>query len=316
MKGLLLIAAVVFAPLAAEGQVSCCAPSATAEFASLGADPAFAAAHESPLPAMFATATGKMISFNTSDGKEGRAYEVKAEHPTQNVLFITHEYWGLNAYIKREAERWQRLLGDVDVYALDLYDGKTTTDPKAAGKLMAAAKESRIRAIIAGAIGPAVAAGQNALFGMLGVEIDLSPVLALFTGATAVAINQVGKQVHKTAAVVFLALAVALTAGCAGDPGLTAYKVMHTTGVAYNRAMQSAGDMYSQGQISDEQAAKVVELMRPFYLAYQEAVVALEIYESTKGVGDRDKLLKALKTLSEKSAEVQAYIDELKKKPI
>jgi len=51
--------------------------------------------------------------------------------------------------------------------------------------------------ILAGAIGPAVAAGQNALFAWLGVPIDLSAIVAIFTGGTAVAINQVGKQIQK-----------------------------------------------------------------------------------------------------------------------
>lgn len=48
--------------------------------------------------------------------------------------------------------------------------------------------------IIAAAIGPAVAAGQTGLAGWLGVPIDLSPMLGLFTGASAVALHQIGKQ--------------------------------------------------------------------------------------------------------------------------
>jgi hypothetical protein len=52
--------------------------------------------------------------------------------------------------------------------------------------------------ILAGAIGPAVAAGQNALFSWLGVPIDLSAIAAIFSGASAVAINQVGKQIQKS----------------------------------------------------------------------------------------------------------------------
>jgi len=51
--------------------------------------------------------------------------------------------------------------------------------------------------IIAGAVGPAVAAGQNALGAYLGIPIDLSPIVAVFTGATATAMNQVYKQATK-----------------------------------------------------------------------------------------------------------------------
>ncbi len=65
--------------------------------------------------------------------------------------------------------------------------------------------------IMAGAIGPAVAAGQNALFAWLGVPIDLAPIAAIFTGATATAINQVGKQSMKTAAMILLCLVMAMS---------------------------------------------------------------------------------------------------------
>lgn len=57
--------------------------------------------------------------------------------------------------------------------------------------------------ILAGAIGPAVAVLQAWVGGILGVAIDISPVIAIFTGATATAANQVYKQAGK-AAVLFL----------------------------------------------------------------------------------------------------------------
>jgi len=60
--------------------------------------------------------------------------------------------------------------------------------------------------IVAGGIGPVVAAGQNALFAWLGVPIDLSPIAAIFTGATATAVNQVGKQAAKAAVMILLCL--------------------------------------------------------------------------------------------------------------
>ena len=69
--------------------------------------------------------------------------------------------------------------------------------------------------IIAGGIGPAIAVGQNVLFAWLGLPIDLSPIAAIFTGATATAVNQVGKQATKAAAIVLLAAAlISGTTGC------------------------------------------------------------------------------------------------------
>ncbi len=54
--------------------------------------------------------------------------------------------------------------------------------------------------IIAAAIGPAVAVAQNALATWLGVPIDLSALTAVFTGGSAVAIYQIGKQAAKVSA--------------------------------------------------------------------------------------------------------------------
>lgn len=51
--------------------------------------------------------------------------------------------------------------------------------------------------ILTGAIGPAIAALQNLLSGVLAVSITLDPVVAVFTGAAAVAVNQAGKQITK-----------------------------------------------------------------------------------------------------------------------
>jgi hypothetical protein len=65
--------------------------------------------------------------------------------------------------------------------------------------------------IVAGGIGPAVAAGQNALFAWLGIPIDLAPIAAIFTGATATAVNQVGKQVAKVAAMILICVFLAIS---------------------------------------------------------------------------------------------------------
>ena len=51
--------------------------------------------------------------------------------------------------------------------------------------------------ILAGAIGPAIAALQTYLSKLLGIPIDLSPIAAIFSGGTAVAIHQVQHQVVK-----------------------------------------------------------------------------------------------------------------------
>jgi len=137
----------------AQNQHSCCAAPSTAMFAMLGNDESFKASHLSPLPFHYESPAGQMISFKTSDGKTSSAFEVKSKASTQNYLFVIHEWWGLNDYIKQQAEQLQNELGNVNVIALDFYDGKIATNPDEASKMMSEAKEERIRAIINGALG-------------------------------------------------------------------------------------------------------------------------------------------------------------------
>ncbi len=99
------------------------------------------------------------------DGKTADAYELKAKKPTNNYLLVVHEYFGLNDYIKRESETLYNELGDVNVIALDLYDGKSSADRAEAAKLMQAVKEDRARAIIKGAINYAGARARIATVG-------------------------------------------------------------------------------------------------------------------------------------------------------
>jgi carboxymethylenebutenolidase len=128
-------------------------------------DPKFVAAHEAPLPFNYMDQSGKMISFPAADGKDGWAYEVMALKPTKNFLIITHEWWGLNDYIKQRADELQKTLGNVNVIAVDMYDGKVATSPDSAGKYMKAATNDRIMNILKGAI---AYAGKDARIFSLG----------------------------------------------------------------------------------------------------------------------------------------------------
>lgn len=74
------------------------------------------------------------ITFNTLDGVTENAFYIPSDSTTGNVLIIFHERWGLTTDVKKEAERWKAELGNVDVYAIDMYGGKVTTDPEVALK--------------------------------------------------------------------------------------------------------------------------------------------------------------------------------------
>src|SRR5262249_55464346 len=136
----------------AQSSHSCCVKPSTAVFAMLGKDESFKASHLAPLPFHYVSPAGKMVTFEAGDGKMASAFEVKSKASTNNYLLVIHEWWGLNDYIKQVAETLQNQLGNVNVLALDLFDGKVATNSDEASKYMSEAKEERIRAIIRGAI--------------------------------------------------------------------------------------------------------------------------------------------------------------------
>lgn len=138
--------------LIAGGKRSCCGPTAPEEFAAFGKEMAFVALHEAPVPFEFAPSRGTTTSLKVKDGSDAKVFEVPAVSPTANYLFVFHEWWGLNDYIRQEAERLQREVGNVNVIAIDLYDGKVAATPDSARSYMGQVSEERARAIIAAAI--------------------------------------------------------------------------------------------------------------------------------------------------------------------
>ena len=130
----------------------CCSTEATASFANFASDEAFLKKHEEPKVIDFKPQLGELITFKATDGKDAKAFMVKPKENSNKYLFMIHEWWGLNDHIKKEAEKYATSLVDVNVLALDLYDGKIATTRENAGKYMQAAQKDRLEAIIKGAI--------------------------------------------------------------------------------------------------------------------------------------------------------------------
>lgn len=152
MKYIIILLSVSILSFKLSAQHSCCNVPATTEFASLGNKEEFQKQHAAPLPFNYEAERGVMISFKTSDGKDGNAFLVKADKPTKKYVLMIHEWWGLNDYIKKEAEKLQNELGDVNVLAIDLYDGKIAGDAEVAGQYMKETKGVRCKNIINGAL--------------------------------------------------------------------------------------------------------------------------------------------------------------------
>src|SRR6185436_20253541 len=119
----LLFFILVFATASVRAQElkSCCSMPATAQFNLLASNDDFAKAHAEPLPFSFTSGKGRMITYKTADGKTANAFFVQAEKPTNNWIIMVHEWWGLNDYIKQEADKLQGEGVNANVLAVDLY---------------------------------------------------------------------------------------------------------------------------------------------------------------------------------------------------
>lgn len=127
-------------------------------------DAAFTKAHEAP-EAIDYQGKGEIVEVRTQDGSITKLYVVKPAQWTNKFLFVIHEWWGLNDQIKREADRLAESLGNVQVVALDLYDGKVTSNPDEAGKIMGSVKPERSEAIVKAALAYAGKDGRVATVG-------------------------------------------------------------------------------------------------------------------------------------------------------
>lgn len=151
--------------LTLEDGITICHTSATEKFALFVQDDNFNMSHPNPLPYVHQSEVGKMVTFKTADGKEGIGYVLMAAKKTNNWIFVFQEWWGLNEHIKRESEKLFSDLGNVNVLAIDMYDGKLATTREDAGKYMGEFKQDRGNAIVKGAID---FAGKNAKIGTIG----------------------------------------------------------------------------------------------------------------------------------------------------
>jgi carboxymethylenebutenolidase len=143
-----------------------CHTSSTEKFAMFASNKDFNSEHPTPSRYIHVTQEGgKMITFKTPDGQQANAYLIEAKNKTNNWIFVFQEWWGLNDHIKRESENLYKELGNVNVRALDMYDGKVTADRQTAGSYMQQFKQERGDAIVKGAL---EYVGKSAKIGTVG----------------------------------------------------------------------------------------------------------------------------------------------------
>ena len=112
----------------------------------------FANLHPSPKNASTEGQLGKMIRFASDDGHDASAYFIPAKKKSAKWLIVIQEWWGLNDNIKSEADKYYSDLGDFNILAVDMYDGKVAATRDSAMKLMSSANMDRMVNIIKAAI--------------------------------------------------------------------------------------------------------------------------------------------------------------------
>jgi carboxymethylenebutenolidase len=185
MNKLVTTITLVFISVYAFGQ-SCCFVTKD-EMQLMASNKAFQRSHKLPKPYHHVSkAGGEMITFSTPDGQQANAFFIKAVQPTNYTLFVFQEWWGLNDHIKREAEHFYTTLGNVNVLAIDMYDGKVATTREDAGKYMGGANPLRLENIIKGAITFAGPKAKIATVGWcFGGALSLKASILAATQATA-----------------------------------------------------------------------------------------------------------------------------------
>jgi carboxymethylenebutenolidase len=150
-KILMLLFSIVIISNTVVAQKKCCSSDKDA-MAKFTNKKGFRDAHAEPLSYVHENGLGKKITFPTADGKTGNAYEVKTKVKSDKYLFVIHEWWGLNDYIMKESDKFFSGLKDVNIIAVDLFDGKVATTKEDAAKQMNALDTKRATAIIEGAL--------------------------------------------------------------------------------------------------------------------------------------------------------------------
>jgi carboxymethylenebutenolidase len=137
----------------------------TDQFASLGQDESFKQAHHEPGEYKVENGQGEMIQYPVAGGKAANAYYIKAEKESHTYIFVFHEWYGLNEYVKKESEKLAEKYPNANILALDLYDGKVATNRDQASEYMQEVDNDRAFAIIDGA---SEFAGEDARIGTIG----------------------------------------------------------------------------------------------------------------------------------------------------
>jgi ABC-type glycerol-3-phosphate transport system substrate-binding protein len=109
---------------------------------------------------------------------------------------------------------------------------------------------------------------------------------------------------------VVLVLMTLLLAGCATFDQNT-YKSLNIAKVTYTQTMSALGDAYKAGKISEAQKDVIIKVANVYYVAYNAAVKAYEVYHNNPTVTNQDQLIALLNAAAVKLGELIPLLSEL-----
>jgi carboxymethylenebutenolidase len=134
-------------------QQSCCAISAHDQFVRMSQSIGFQEMHDIPKTLMIDSTKGKTIIYPNTDDIYSNAWLIEAKNKkSKKFVFVLHEWWGLNNFVKNEAIKLHEAMPDVNILCLDLYDGLIAFSRDSAAAYMGRLKTARAETIIKGAI--------------------------------------------------------------------------------------------------------------------------------------------------------------------
>ncbi|MEN9952557.1 MAG: hypothetical protein RLZZ520_825 [Bacteroidota bacterium] len=148
-----------------EEVISCMNSETIEAYLQEAATPAFANMHPDVKQSSQEPLLGSMIQYKTSDGLVANGYFIPSKKKSKKWLIVVQEWWGLNDNIKHEADKYSKDLQDMNILAVDMYDGKVAATADSAAKIMRSVDMDRLANIIRGAI---TLAGDKALIYTVG----------------------------------------------------------------------------------------------------------------------------------------------------
>ena len=152
MKHLGITIILLFASFYSNVYAQSCCSDPNAKFAALANTEDFRVEHELPADINFLPQAGHMIKIDCPTGPEANAYIVPSKKKSNQWLIVIHEWWGLNDHIKSESEKLWAELDNVNVLALDMYDGNVADNREDASQYMQGLSKERAYSIISGMI--------------------------------------------------------------------------------------------------------------------------------------------------------------------